>query len=68
MATLDQVSLEVQVFDENHQLIDSFRGSYGDRIEPGEEVSFKVADYRDIHLPEAQYKSHKVLVREAKPR
>jgi hypothetical protein len=65
---VDDVQMEVQVFGDGSKLIDSFQGRYAGHAEPGEEVSFKVSDYWNIHLPESEYKSHRVLVREARQR
>jgi hypothetical protein len=59
------VRIEVQVYDEQRNLVDSLEGYVNTRVLPGEAVSFKVADYRNIHLPEDRYASRKVFVREA---
>lgn len=66
--SVDYIVLEVRVSDRDGKLIDSFRSHIRERIEPGDEVSFKLPGYQVIHLPEAEYAAHTVIVRSAKLR
>lgn len=60
-ATLDRVELEVQFLDGSGKLIDVFVSTISGPLKPREEKPFKITG-DNIHLPEADYNSHKLIV------
>lgn len=65
---IDKISLEVRIMNQEGLLIDSYDNSFYEHLEPGEEISFKLTSYQNIHLPKEDYANHKVIVRSAKSR
>jgi hypothetical protein len=60
-ATLDAVELEVHFFDNSGKLIDVFAGTFSGPLKSHEEKPFKITG-DNIHLPESDYHSHKIIV------
>jgi hypothetical protein len=63
--TIKSVYLEARFFNANNELIDVFDSSYMGSIKPREETPFKISDGANIHLPEREYASHKLIVKQA---
>jgi chromosome condensin MukBEF complex kleisin-like MukF subunit len=59
---LDDIRLEARIFDAKDQLIDVFDDYVQGPLKPGEKLAFKL-NGQPIHLQEAEYKRHEVLVR-----
>jgi len=62
---VNRIVLELRLTDKDGNLIDSIKQSTRDQLEPGDEVSFKLSAYRNIHLPQSDYAQHSVIVRSA---
>ncbi len=62
---LRYIRLRVEVLNDKSQLVDAFDDSVRGPLSPGGTMSFRIDSYRRIHLPESDYKSHKVFVTEA---
>ena len=62
---LGSVRLRVEVEKEDSVLVDSFGGSVYGPLNPGDSASFRVDSDNRIHLPEADYKKHTIIVRQA---
>jgi hypothetical protein len=62
---LTNVKLEVRFYNAKNELIDLFEGSIGGPMKAHEEMPFKVSDSSHIHLPEAEYASHKIIAKHA---
>jgi hypothetical protein len=58
---ISTISLQVEVFDEQHKLVDFQQDSIYSIVAPGSEIPFKIRGSA-LHLPEAEYKSHKITV------
>jgi hypothetical protein len=63
--TLSSVDLEVRFYNAKNELIDLFEGSNVGPINAQEEMPFKISDNSHIHLPEAEYASHKIIAKHA---
>jgi hypothetical protein len=63
--SLRNAEMEVQFFNPKNELIDLVSGSFSGPVQPKEEAPFKVSDGSNIHLPEADYASHKIRVMNA---
>lgn len=62
---LRHVDLEVRFYNAKNELIDLFEGSHHGPIKAQEETPFKISDNVNIHLPEADYATHKLVVKHA---
>lgn len=62
---LTSVEFEVRFFNAKNELIDIFDSSHVGPIKAHEEMPFKVSDNSNIHLPEAEYASHKIITKHA---
>jgi hypothetical protein len=62
---LSHVDLEVRFFNAKNEMIDVFDGSHSGPIKAHEEAPFKVNDNLNIHLPESEYASHKIIAKHA---
>jgi hypothetical protein len=62
---LTGVELEVRFYNAKNELIDLFESSSAGSIKAKEERPFKVSDSSHIHLPEAEYASHKIIAKHA---
>lgn len=67
-AAVDRVTIEARLFNADGQLIDSYTDPVYDYLAPGDEVSFKLSGYQNIHLPEEEYARHTLIVRSATAR
>jgi hypothetical protein len=63
-----RTELEVQIFNEEGNLIDSFRSTLYSHLEPGAEESFKITSDEAIHAERAEYAKHEIFVRKAQSR
>ena len=61
---LDFIEIQLQMFNESNELIDVCDSTVDGPFTPGEELAFKITG-GPIHSPEAEYSSHKVIVRRA---
>lgn len=65
---VNRITLELRLTDRDGSLIDASTRTVTGDLQPGDEVSFKVSGYQSIHLPQADYAQHQVIVRSARHR
>jgi hypothetical protein len=63
--TLTQVEIETRFYNKQNELIDVFTDPYVGPITPHEETLFKITENANIHLPEADYATHKLIIKHA---
>ena len=62
-AAIDELRISVRVLNPDGVIIDTFRQTICERLEPGQEMPIKLSKWGDaIHAPEDQYSDHKMTV------
>jgi hypothetical protein len=63
--TLTQVEIEARFYNKQNELIDLFVDPYVGPVTPHEETPFKISESANIHLPETDYATHKLIIKHA---
>jgi hypothetical protein len=63
--TINSPEIEARFYNKENELIDLFTDSYFGRIAPHKETPFKITEIANIHLPEADYATHKLIIKHA---
>jgi len=63
--TLGSIEVEARFYNKENELIDLVSDSYVGPVGPHEEAPFKITESANIHLPEVDYATHKVIVKHA---
>jgi hypothetical protein len=62
---LNLIEIEARFFSKQNELIDLFTEFHTDPLPPHEETPFKMNESTNIHLPEADYATHKLIIKRA---
>jgi hypothetical protein len=63
--TLAHMEIEARFYNKQNELIDLFTEYHSDPLPPHEETPFKMNESTNIHLPEADYATHKLIIKHA---
>ncbi|MBC8874552.1 MAG: hypothetical protein H8E44_34375 [Planctomycetes bacterium] len=62
---LSFIRMRIEVKDGEDQLVDSFEGTISGPLNPSDSTTFRVDSHNRVHLPESDYRTHIINVRQA---